>query len=254
MPVKTRDFSHLGTGELLFRRRGAGGPMLPMGNAEEVSFSIEADEIEQPEHRHPGGGNRNRIERITDVTLTANVYDLSPRNIAAVIYGDDSEVDATKNGDKASEKVTVYKDGYNPLKRPDAREVTLYKADGGEKGEEIDDDHFEIERGCVLLTEAGEEHDGEEVIAEYHHGKVQVVEALMHSGHTYEGTFRGVNEADDSIFAVDIHRFRFTPTGELGLVSDEFAQLEMEANVLSDPDRGAGESAYFRFQIGEPRD
>ena len=254
MPVEVRDFSHLGAGELLFRRRNSSEPFLPIGNADEVQFGIETNEIEQQEYRFPGGGNRNRIERITDVTLTCNVYDLSPRNVAAVVYGEESTIEATSDGNKKEETLKVYKGGYNPLMRPDPQDVKLYEKDAGEKGEEIDASKFNVERGSIVLTEAGEDLDGTEVIAEYGHGKIQVVEALRHSGREFEGTFRGTNEADGAPFAVDIHRFRFTPTDELSLVGDEFATLEMEANVLSDASRGSGESAYFRYQFGAPED
>ncbi|MFP4137481.1 MAG: hypothetical protein ACLFSR_03895 [Halomonas sp.] len=243
----TRDFSHLGTGELMMRRRGSGAPFIPVGNASEVKFAVSTDEKTQRDYRTPGGGTRNRIERINSVTLECQVFDLSPRNLAIVVYGEQSEIAEGT----ASEVITAYAGGYNPLKRPGAHSVAVYEDDGnGEKGTAVDESYYELDKGCLVLTEAGADLDGQTLHIEYEHGEIQVIEALRNTGYEYEATFRGTNEANGAPFAVDIHRQRFAPTDELSLIGDDFSQLQMKASVLSDAGRGAGESAFFRLQMG----
>ncbi len=60
-----------------------------------------------------------------------------------------------------------------------------------------------------------------------------------------------MNEARSSKpVSVTLHRVKFAPVAALGLISDEFAGLEVSAEVLSDSLQTTG-SKYFDVRIAQ---
>lgn len=252
MSIITEDFSHLGTGELWMRRRGQAVPMRPIGNASELSFAIEQTTISQQEFRSPGGGARNEINRITSVAASINVYDLSPENIAMVLYGDSSTVAATDTEDAATikkETFIAYKGGLIPLDFMDPSAVVVTKDPDGTPVVATVKDDYEVRVGGIFIVDDGGIANGDTIEVAYHHGAQYVVEAMVNSGYEFEASFRGYNEARSKHFSLDMWRLRFPPTENLGWVGDEFAQLQTSPKLLSDAARPAGKSQFFRVTV-----
>lgn len=242
------DYSHLGVGQLYIRRRGAATPMRPVGNANELSFSIEQNTITQNEYRSPGGGARNEIRRITGVQASMQVFDLSPENIAIALYGETSVENAT-DVDKREEIVVAYQGGLIPLDFTNPSDVVVESEDGLTTYASGTD--YVVEAGGIVIPTTSTITDNTTIKVLYHHGKHHVVEAMLNSGYEFEASFRGYNEARSKHFAVDIWRMRFPPTESLGYVGDEFAQLGLSPTILSDTSRPAGKSQFFRTVIEE---
>lgn len=240
------DFSHLGTGELWIRRRGQNVPMRPIGNANELSFAIEQNTITQPEFRSPGGGARNELRRITNVTASITVFDLSPENIAIAIYGDSTAIPATDTS-KREEEVTAYKGGLVPLELTNPTGVTVEPAAGGTAYTPGDD--YIIQAGGLFIPEDSDIANGAVIKVSYHHGDHHMIEALTNSGYEFEASFRGYNEARSKHFALDMWRLRFPPTQSLSWVGEQFATLQLSPSLLSDTSRPAGKSQFFRAVI-----
>lgn len=244
--IITEDFSHLGVGQLYMRRRGSATPMRPVGNANELAFNIEQNTITQNEFRSPGGGARNEIRRITGVQASMTVFDLSPENIAIAVYGETAVEEAT-DATQREETVVAYQGGLIPLDMTNPQNVTVEDQTGTPVYEAGTD--YIVETGGVVIPEGSTITDGTTIVIQYDHGKHYIVEAMLNSGHEFEASFRGYNEARSKHFAVDIWRMRFPPTESLGFVGEEFATLALSPTILSDTSQPAGKSQFFRSVI-----
>lgn len=78
-----------------------------------------------------------------------------------------------------------------------------------------------------------------------------VVEALVESAGSYTLIFDGLNEAQsDKPVVVTLHKLKLGPLREYGLISDDFASLEVSGEVLKDDTiTGAGLSQYFKVAM-----
>jgi hypothetical protein len=248
------DFSHLGVGELWMRRRGQAVPMRPVGNANQLQFAVEQNTITQQEFRSAGGGARNEIKRITGVNASMQIFDLSPENIAMVLYGDTSTVPATDPESAPSAKkqtVVSYKGGLIPLDYMNVTVVSVISTGGSPvtyvpTGATPD---YIVQAGGVFIPDNSTIPNGTSIEITYHHGKQYVVEAMTNSGYEFEASFRGYNEARSKHFSIDMWRMRFPPTEGISWVGDEFAQITASPSLLSDTSRPAGKSQFFRVSI-----
>ena len=58
--------------------------------------------------------------------------------------------------------------------------------------------------------------------------------------------FDGVNENTGKRSVMDVYRWKPAPTSGLDLISDDFAEFDIEGEVLADSTKGAGLSKFFR--------
>ena len=77
------------------------------------------------------------------------------------------------------------------------------------------------------------------------------IQALVGSGEEYRVVFAGKNFARNGKgLKVTMYRVTFSPTKELGLISDDFAKLALTAKVLSDDtNTGTGISAFCQIDM-----
>ena len=119
--------------------------------------------------------------------------------------------------------------------------------------------HFSLEGGGLRFlsgaagyflstTPAGK---GLPIKASYTRNAQYTIEALVNSGIEYELIFNGINENDSSNpFRQTYYRVKFSPTSGLGMISDDFGKLDMQAAVLADTSiTGAGLSQYVKTQM-----
>jgi len=121
------------------------------------------------------------------------------------------------------------------------------------------DTHYSVEGGGLrflaaangyfpVTTPAGK---GLPIKTSYTRNAQWVVEALVNSGTEYEVIFNGLNENDGSNpIRKRFYRVKFSPTGGLSSIGDDFAKLDMTAAVLADTSiTGAGLSQYVKTQM-----
>ncbi|MBF0402213.1 MAG: hypothetical protein HQL90_15790, partial [Magnetococcales bacterium] len=77
------------------------------------------------------------------------------------------------------------------------------------------------------------------------------IQALVSTGEEFRILFAGRNFARNGAgMKVDVYRAVFSPTKELGLISDDFAKLTLTAKVLSDDTKtGTGISAFCQIDM-----
>jgi hypothetical protein len=112
--------------------------------------------------------------------------------------------------------------------------------------------HFSVTpAGIIILAAPSPWTDGSAVLITYDKDAGSVVQALTTTAQEYKLTFVGLNEAQSGKpVIVDLHRVKFGPLGELGLIGDEFAGLELSGEALSDTAiTTAGLSKFFKVEI-----
>ena len=61
----------------------------------------------------------------------------------------------------------------------------------------------------------------------------------------------GLNDAQEGLpFNIRVHRVKFSPAQNLGFISDDFANLSLQLDVLSDPTiSGSGLSPFMQIDL-----
>lgn len=110
---------------------------------------------------------------------------------------------------------------------------------------------YEASAGGIELTEDARIYDGEQVIVSYTREAGNAVEALLNAGQEYEMHFDGLNEAQSGrAVTVHVYKLKVSPAGEVALIGDEFASLDMSGKVLKDTTKnGTTVSQYFKAQV-----
>ena len=88
------NYAYMGKGIIKLTPEG-GGTARDVGNVSALSFNISENIIKLPNYRTPGGGTYASVNRIESVQFTATLHDLSPENLAMVLFGT-ATVDGTK--------------------------------------------------------------------------------------------------------------------------------------------------------------
>lgn len=88
------NYAYMGKGIIKLTPEG-GGTARDVGNVSALSFNINENIIKLPNYRTPGGGTYASVNRIESVEFTATLHDLSPENLAMVLFGT-ATVDGTK--------------------------------------------------------------------------------------------------------------------------------------------------------------
>jgi len=65
----------------------AGGTPRDVGNVSSLQFNPNENIIKQPNYRTAGGGSYASVSRVESVEFSATLHDLSPENLAMVLFG-----------------------------------------------------------------------------------------------------------------------------------------------------------------------
>lgn len=88
------NYAYMGKGIIKLTPEG-GGTARDIGNVSQLEFAVNENIIKLPNYRTPGGGTYASVNRIESVQFTATLHDLSPENLAMVLFGT-TTVDGTK--------------------------------------------------------------------------------------------------------------------------------------------------------------
>lgn len=82
------DYSYIGVGKVSIRVAGSAAPLRFVGNCSALNFAIEEETKELKDFTQGGGGTYNEVRRVSGVTCSMSLHDLSPENLAIAIFGD----------------------------------------------------------------------------------------------------------------------------------------------------------------------
>ena len=237
-----REQSFIGSAIIYGRKRGTSDPFRDWGNFSAAQFAIQTQESSQTNFRG-GGGEVNKLERITGMTLNLTATDFNADNVAMAVNGDastettqaiaaeaqsgaDSGMIRTNHLIDVSQSVTVT-DTAGPTVLTEGTDYTLSPA------------------GIVVVAGGGIS-AGISLEIDYTSLDVDIVEALANSGYEYELVIDGLNEAQSGQPCVlDIWRWKPSPTQGLDVIGTDYGSLALNGAVLQDSSKTTG-SQYFR--------
>lgn len=234
-------YDYIGVGTIWLKKRDSVEAARMIGNCSKLSFAITEDEKSLRNYMSCGGGEVNAISRIQSVGIQITAHDFSPENLAMALYG---EATATAAGTVTDESHTVTIGTPIALDYP-VNAITTVKEGASTL---ILDTDYEIVGSTVVPKAGGALMNGDTVLVTYTRLGTVTVEALVNGGHEYEMEFRGLNEAHSCRpFDVFVHRVKFSPTGGLDLIGDDFGSFELNGKVLADSTKtGTGVSKYLK--------
>ena len=239
-------YPYLGTGTLYAREAGAAAGLIAIGNTSKLEFKVEEDKTTMSDYTKPGGGTYASVSRVKGVTAEFTVHDLNKTNVARAVFGTEAVVAGAAVAD---EVVTGYKGGIAKLAHPNPTAVVLTNSAGTTTYAANTD--YEVRAGGLVILAAGAITDAQELKVDYSFASYSKVEALTTSAKTLELFFEGLNEANAGLpVLIDVHRLQLSPAKALAMLGDDFAELEMEGEVLKDTSKtGEAISQYFRVRM-----
>lgn len=241
--------SYIGKGSVYLARANAG--LIKIGQTSKVDFSVDEEKKELADNENPGGGVADSVSRIKSVKIGLTVHRLSPENLGIALRGSTATQSAGAVADE--EHLSVRPGGLVPfVKTPDPAVAIVVKNDAGTVTYTEGVDYL-ITRAGIVVTDGGGIAEGSNISVSYTALKTMSVEALTATGQEMRFFFDGINEANG--LPMQVEAFRIKPGVAKGwsLIGDDFAGLEIEADVLKDEARtGSGLSQYFRAQMAVP--
>ena len=244
------DYSYIGSGRILARRRGSAEAYRELGNCSALTLGVETETKSLRDFRSPGGGTYNQVDRITAVTLSVTAHDLSPQNIALALYG---TTEAVAGGTITSEQAVAYKGGYVVLEGNPSAVAAIEPAGGGTAY--VAGTDYILQHGAIFIPAASAipaptTPTTPNIEVTYTDKKGDMVQALASAAAELELVFLGLNEADSgSAVTVRAWRAKFGPASSIPLIGDDYAALEMSGALLADASKTGGESQYFQTFI-----
>lgn len=245
--------SYIGKGSVYIARPGKA--LIKIGNSSKLEFSIDEEKKEQPDFENPGGGVADSVSRIKSVKLALTVLKLSPENLALALRGTTGAgaggaVDKEPHAGVLAGGLVVFaksQDLTKPLTVTDGEAVdpVIYQ-----EGRDYVRRRAGIE--IVAVADGGTIVDKSDIDASYTALSAVTVEALTNTGEEIRLVFDGINEANGKPVFVDAFRVKPGAAKGWSLIGDDFASLEIEADVLKDDSKtGVGISQYFNARLAD---
>ena len=241
--------SFIGAGQIHIQPYDKSAPLLPVGNVSEFTFSFEEDRKELKNYLG-GGGNRNVISRVSGITANMVAYDFTADNLSLALRGAVSEVATTAVTDEelvthgvADELIPFNKlpDNSQSLTVKDSLDTVLTEGE----------DYERVKSGIKVLDGGGIDNQGVKV--SYTPVKANMVQALVESGREFILFMEGLNDAQEGLpFNIRVHRVKFSPVQNLGFISDDFASIPLQIDVLADTSiSGNGLSPFMQIDLAQ---
>ena len=245
--IQEPDYSYLGSGHILVREFGAAAPFLAIGNCSALSFSPQVNTLQLADFTNPGGGTRNRVDRITDVQFSFTFHDFHGENFARFLRGDSADVVA---GSATAEAVVGYKGGWTPLAKYAATITSVEPVGGGVPYTAGTD--YELDNGGIFLPAGSTIPDPVAGAAnfevDYTYDAHSVTEALLNSAKQYTLIFTGLNEArSGKAIRARAHKVTGGVLASLALLGEDYGEGEVSGSLLPDANQGAGLSKYLQI-------
>ena len=81
------NYAYMGKGVVTLELEGGAGGPVDVGNTSALSFNINENIIKLKNSRSGGGGTYAQVNQIESVEVAMTIHDLSPENLAMVLFG-----------------------------------------------------------------------------------------------------------------------------------------------------------------------
>ncbi len=240
------------------RSAGTGKPFRDAGLVSTVQQATDTSDILLANTRSPEGGNFDKKVRINAMTLAMNFREFNTDNIASNLWADVTAVpSAAVTGEEREAEVgkTCVLD-----KMPLTITTVVDAATGLVVF--VEDDDFRMTGSGIEPLEGSSLADAIAAYAvsdpglpylleiDYTSAAFDEIEALVNSGEEFEIMLEGQNGAGTKgRINPRFWRCKFAPAASLDwLGTDDFMGMQVAVEVLADPTRGTGKSAYMKIQ------
>lgn len=225
------DRSFIGEGIIYARAYQSQDPLLDIGNCDQFDIAWATNRQALPNYRG-GGGNRNVQERITDVTATIGMYDLTPENVARVTRSrvtaivTDAITDEVLAGAGVEGELIPFK------YLPDLAETVTLK-DAADVALVAGTDYLLNPHGIIVLGSGKITATG--VKASYTPRAASVLQMMTTSAVELEIYIAGLNDAQSGEpFSLRPRRVKFGMLSQMSVLGQEYLKLEGPAELLAD--------------------
>jgi hypothetical protein len=240
------DYSYLGSGKVYLEEVGGSAGLLEVGNCSALNFVVNEETKELRDYTQPGGGTYNEVRRISSVEMQLTAHDLSPSNLARVLYGSTNALSVTAVTNEAASVLTG-KGHFIATAKPSIA-ITAVTSTGGGTTYTAGTD-YEVRPGGIFIPTTSTIPVGA-IEIDYTPFAGSMVEAIVNSGKEYRMLFGGLNEArSGKATIIEVYRGRIGAARNLSFIGDEYAALEVTGKVLKDTSKVGGISQYFRVAI-----
>lgn len=245
--MATKNYSYIGSGILHLRKKGAAEGFRDVGNVSQLQIDAEENERTLTNFRG-GGGNYDADRQLSAVTASITMHDFSPENLELALRGTVTEV---SSGDVTGEEHTVYVGAFTPLDHiPDfSASHTVTLDPGGTATSLTEGTDYELTQTGIRPLEGGQVSDGDTVGVDYTKSQSAIVHSLMGSAPELEAYFEGLNDAQNMPVRPHLKRIKMGVPSGLGFITDDFASLEVTADVLADQQAASGTSPFFDINM-----
>ena len=246
---QTRNRSFRGGGAMYLRDKSdAASGFFQVGNADSLAFAIAEEKQSQRNYTLKGGGNIASDSVIGEVTASINVLSINPRIAAVALRALVTTIASTTI---SAEPHTAYLDMFIPFNfLPDFDETLTVTNDGGTITY-VEGTDFSIKNNGIFIKSDSTMTNGLAILLTYTSKDEYSIDTITKPSAEYEMFFDGFNEADGGkSVAIKCHKISFSPTQALSLITEDFAALPLDFEVLADSDKnGTTESQYFVVQM-----
>ncbi|MNZ18421.1 hypothetical protein D3C78_354310 [compost metagenome] len=226
------DRSFIGEGIVHARLYGSQEPFLPLGNCDTYNLSFATDRKALPNFMG-GGGNRNVRERVTDVTSSISMYDLTPENVALVTRSTIQVAPTAAITDEAHISTGVALELIPFKYLPDVTKSVTVKT-AADTALVAGTDYLLVPHGIQVLS--GGDIDDAGIKVSYTPLPSSSVQMLNGTQKELELYIAGLNDAQSGApFALRPRRVKFGLLQELAVLGQDYAKLTGPAELLADP-------------------
>jgi len=247
--MSTTDRSFMGAGSIHIQPYDLSAPLLPIGNISEFNFSFEEDRKELKNYLG-GGGNRNVISRVSSITANLVAHDFTSQNIALALRGsisasNPSAITGEEHPSHGVEGELI------PLKYLPDTSKTITVTDGNDLSLNQGEDYELTSSGVKVIGKGNISSVGIKV--SYTPAGSSMVQVLIESGREFVLFMEGLNDAQEGLpFNIRVHRVKFSPVQNLGFISDDFASIPLQLDVLADTRiTSNGLSAFMQIDLAQ---
>lgn len=213
-----------------------------VGNVTAAAFSIEQETKEKANLRG-GGGNIASLTRIKNVKLAITMDSFNNDNLALGLRG---TVDVEESAAVSDEAVVAVVPGLGQTaKMIDTSQAYSVKDEADQALTEGVD--YNLTAAGVLAIDGGAIADGDTIKVTYQSKAATALEAMVNSGSEFKFVLDGLNDHNNKRSIVTAYRFKPSPTDGLDLIGEDYADFQIEGELLADTSiQAAGKSQFFR--------
>lgn len=237
------NLSFAGLADLYLKPYGVAAAARPVGSVSKCDLSHEEEEKRQQNYGRDGGV-LNSLSRLSKVGIALTLQSISKENLALALRG---TISSSALGTVTDEAHTAYKGALLATKFMNPTEVVVENTGGTITF--VDGTDYRVSGAGIVIIESGAITEAQNILISYSHPAIDVIEALTTGAGEYTIYFDGLNEAENNAnVSVILHRAKFKLASSVGLISDDYVNLEVEGELLLDASQtGVGKSKFYRW-------